>query len=326
MEPTITPTSFQPFPLPYLGYPYDNDPVSFSTAVLRCLPEGVWSKGTVLTSCTRSEAGALLASWIPKCPEAMMLLPFALTDDAWAAARAVVDPCKDLRNAILPFGLSMMGLEVVPHLVEAHASKKITKHARFVYRLAIVGALAVEASRDNTWPEVYDDYLRFDPAAWWFAKNPYMYGHYHLYLQLERYVSPLLQAAIAKLPAPRAHRILDEALDTQLPKGFPMAFFALPCLRAHWRPDYVAKAGRAIAWYQANPKGSDGNERSTTVFIADAKALGVYEQLIIEVFRHGDWDDLRWFNFFPDRKRFLATAKQALPSASYERLAARVRA
>jgi hypothetical protein len=255
----------------------------------------------------------------------MMLLPFALTDDAWAAARAVVDPCKDLSNAILPFGLSMMGLEVVPRLVEAHASKKITKHARFVYRLAIVGALAVEASRDNTWPEVYDDYLRFDPAAWWFAKNPYMYGHYHLYLQLERWVSPLLQVAIAKLPAPRAHEILDEALDTQLPKGFPMAFFALPCLRAHWRPEYVAKAGRAIAWYQANPKGWDGNERSTTVFIADAKALGVYEQVIIEVFRHGDWDDLRWFNF-PDRKRFLATAKQALPSASYERLAARVRA
>ncbi|APR88290.1 hypothetical protein A7982_13639 [Minicystis rosea] len=299
--------------------------MSFSTAVSRSLSETFLSREPALASCTRSEAGALLASWIPRCPEAMMLLPFALTDDAWAAARAVVDPCVDLKNAILPFGLSIMGLEAVPRLVEAHASKQITKHARFVYRLAIVGALAVEASRDVSWPKEYDEYLRFDPAAWWFAKTPYMYGYYHLYLQLETWVSPLLQIAIAKLPAPRAHEILDEALDTQLPKGFPMAFFALPCLRAHWRPEYVAKAGRAIAWYQAKPKGSDGNERSTKVLIADARALGVYEQVIIEVFRHGDWDDLRWLHF-PDRRRFLATAKQALPPESYARLAARVRA
>ncbi|MGK4302141.1 hypothetical protein, partial [Klebsiella pneumoniae] len=71
-------------------------------------------------------------------------------------------------------------------------------------------------------------------------------------------MSPLLQAAIDKLPAPRAHKILDEALDTELPKRFPMAFFALPCLRAHWRPEYVEKAGRAIAWYQTNAKSSDG--------------------------------------------------------------------
>lgn len=320
MEPTITPPSFRPFPLPYLDYPYAHEPVSFSTAVLRTMPQAFHDQVTALASVTRSEAGALLASWIPTHSDALMLLPFALTDEAWAAARAVVDPCKDLKNATLPFGISMMGLEVVPRLVEAHASKKISRHARFVYRLAIVGALAVEASRGNPWPEAYDAYLRFDPAAWWFARNPWMYDHYHLYYQLERYVSPLLETAIGKLAAPRARAILDEALETELPKGFPMAFFALPCLRAHWRPDYVAKAGRAIAWYQAKPKGSDGNERTTKVFVADANALGVFDEVIIEVFRHGNWDDPRWFNF-RDTKSFMVTAKQVLPPASYARLA-----
>ncbi|MDX2090806.1 MAG: hypothetical protein SFX73_23305 [Kofleriaceae bacterium] len=311
------PTSFPSFDLRSLYSPTEPLP-TFSTAEAFLLPEELSAHVAALTSRSQETASTLLAGWLPEDNAALFLLQYCLTDETWAAARAVVEGHSDLRYAYLPFGVGMLGLAIVPRLVEAHATKKLAKHTKLLYRIAIIAALAAEAARGNQWPAAYDEYLRFDPEGLWLSKNPYLLGNPWFGYKLEDYVMPMLHAAIGALPAARAQKLLDEAMDTFLPTKFPMAYFALPCVKAHWKPAYLEKAAVALCMYTTHVV-VDGNEPCKSLFLADARALGVFDDLMIEIYKTGQWkNEVRFYD--PDAS--LKKAKRILPKAQYAKLAA----
>jgi hypothetical protein len=296
-------------------------PPSFTTAKSIGLCDELEPNLAALKSRSSGEASTLLATWMRQDPMAMVLLQFALTDETWAVARELVDPIRNLKAAVLPFGVGMLGLSIVPRLEEALAAK-ISKHAKFQYRMAIVAALAVEASRGTAWPERYDRHLAFDPS-WWFPQTPYLLGNWHLDLQLQDYLLPLIRAALGGLPEKRARAILDPALDVLEPRKFPMAFFALPCLPVAWRDSDLPRAYEALRKAEDAKTGHVDSEVRRK-FFEEMCERGKVHELIIALYKTGHmrkmYVDLTRVDDLDLRDGLLRAAKRALPPAQYQRL------
>jgi hypothetical protein len=249
---------------------------------------------------------------------AVVLVHLALTDESWAAARALVDVSKDLNYTCLAYGMAILGLDALPRLVEAHDAKKITKQARWQYRQAIVAALAVAASRKQPWPAEYDRFLAIDPS-WWFHNSQSINGNWHNDLMLSLNVTPFLRIAIAALPKPRAHAILDAALDEVEPKRFPMCFFALPLLAPHWRADYLPRVIRALNLGEDALEGTFIDSTVWQFFSTDLIDLELHAKVLLERYKTGHSRHIGEMNGMPASKQLYKQAKKLLPAPQFAR-------
>ena len=296
-------------------------PAVFAPVVKRLAKLGTERAGAQIAAWLRGDFGGVKVADFERherAAAALFLVHLAPTDEVWAAARAQIDVTKALTHAYLPFGIGSLGLDALPRLIEAYEAKKITKQARWQYRHAIVAALAVAGSRGESWPKAYDRFLAIDPT-WWFATSQSIFGNWHNDLQLSEYVLPLLYAAIAALPGPRARAILDAALAETAPKRFPMCFFALPLLRPHWR---ATDLPRAIEALRLGEDGKGGGFIDTPVwswFQNDLLELGLHDHVLLERYRTGHSRHRSELAVTEDEAKLAKLARKRLPAPQLRR-------
>jgi len=306
-------------------------PTKFLTSSELGFPEQLGPLAAKLTKLGRDKAAAMLVPWLrgelgavseykrtQLQQQLTILVHLALTDETWAAARAVIDPIESLHYPGLPYGIGILGLEALPRLIEAYEAKGPTKQARWLYRQAIVAAIAVAASRGEGWPAEHDRFLAVD-ESWWFPRSQYILGNWHNDLMLSMHVMPLLRVAIAGLPTPRAHAILDTALDEMAPKKFPMCFFALPLLITHWRPGYLERAIRATRLGEDALKGSFIDSVPWRRFHDDLSDLGLLEKVLIERYKTGHSRHQFELDGIQEYEKFFKKAKKLLPATQFPR-------
>lgn len=284
-------------------------------------PDELAKTVTALAKLDEAAAAKQILAWLRDDAtkyQAVVVAHLALTDEVWAATRAVIEASKNLQYTYLAYGMGILGLDALPPLIAAHDAKAISKQARWQYRHAIVAALAVAASRGETWPAEHDRFLAVD-QSWWFAKSQYILGNWHNDLRLSTEVMPLLRIAIAALPKARAHAILDAALDETAPKKFPMCFFALPLLKAHWRAEYLERAIRATRLGEDGKKAAFIDSQPWCRFHDDLHDLGLLEKVLIERYKTGHSRHQFEMSGIAEYEQFYNRAKKLLPPAQFTR-------